>query len=492
MFNRFLQKLILVGEKGLEILFKPAETPRVKWMETILLGALFIVGLLHWGYFLNWFNNRFDIGDWHQYVAPYLIFLSKAFQSGQLPFQGAGPLLIPGQYLARPNRPFSPQILLLFFLDPAKFVLLNVWLMYAVGFAGLLVIKKRYALSLSSFILFFLLFNFNGHITDQYIVGHIEWVGYFLLPFFVLLVLHMLEGGKTGWGWTACMAVTILVINLQGAFHFFLWSMAFMLILAVFQPRFWGPVIKAIIASGLLSMIRILQAVVEYYKGSSITFMTGFTSITQLLDSFVVLHPPYLLDIQTVQIGGWEFDFYLGLVGFAFMVYFGVIKSWVNQKKYRSLYLPMLVMLFFSLGDMYRPLFYSPIPFMDSQRAPTRFIIVPVIFLITLASIQFESSIKHWDLEKWKEEVIVLAGIAFIGFDLFQHSSYWRLSNLTTKVLEKFTSVVQVTVVNRPELPYLLSIIVGLGLTVIALIILAIFALREWKLSRPKLLQSAP
>jgi len=34
------------------------------------------------------------------------------------------------------------------------------------------------------------------------------------------------------------MAMTMLVINLQGAFHFFLWSMVFLLFLAIFQPRF--------------------------------------------------------------------------------------------------------------------------------------------------------------------------------------------------------------------------------------------------------------
>jgi len=486
MFSRNIQKLKLAVQKGLNLLFKPAQTPQAKWLEAIALGALFIIGLAHWGYFLNWFTNRFDMGDWHQYVAPYLVFLSKGFRSGQLPLQGAGPLLVPGQYLARPNRPLSPQILLLSFLDPAKFVLVNVWLMYAVGFAGLLVIKKRYALSLISFTLLFLLFNFNGHITDQYVVGHIEWVGYFLLPFFVLLVLHMLEGGRTGWGWVAGVAATMLVINLMGAFHFFLWSMAFLLFLAIFQPRFWAPVLTAIIASGLLSMIRILPAVVEYANGGGITFMTGFISISQMLDSFVVLHPPYLLNVQSVPIGGWEFDFYLGLLGFAFMLYFGVLRSWIHQKTYRALYLPMLVLVFFSLGDMYRPLFYSPIPFMDSQRAPTRFIIIPLIFLIMLASLQFESFIKNWDLDKWKEKVIVVAGAVFIGFDLFQHSNYWRLSNLTTKVLEKYGDAVQVTLVNHPDAPYVISVVAGLALTVIALIILAILVLRERKMTGPK------
>jgi len=89
-------------------------------MEAIFLGALFIIGLLHWGYFLNWFNNRFELGDWHNIVEPFLVFLTNAVRSGQLPLQGDSPLFAHGRYLAYPNSPLSPQILLLRFIDPAK------------------------------------------------------------------------------------------------------------------------------------------------------------------------------------------------------------------------------------------------------------------------------------------------------------------------------------------------------------------------------------
>ena len=70
MVNRIVQKLRLTGQKGLDILFKPSETRLGKWIVSVLLVVLFAVGILHWGYFLNWFNNRFDMGDWHQYRQP--------------------------------------------------------------------------------------------------------------------------------------------------------------------------------------------------------------------------------------------------------------------------------------------------------------------------------------------------------------------------------------------------------------------------------------
>ncbi len=481
MFDRTLEKIKPIGQKGLDILFKPPETAPANWIVSVLLVILFAVGILHWGYFLNWFNNRFELGDWHNIVDPILVFLSTAFRGGQLPVHGNSPLFVPDRYLGRPDRPLSPQLLLLYFVNPATYVIINVWIFFTIGFIELLLIRRRYHLSLVSFTALFLLFNFNGHITAHTVVGHMEWVGYFLLPGFVLLVLQMLEGEKTGWGWVFGMALTMLAINLQGAVHFFLYCMVFLFLLALFQPRLWFPVIKAIIASLLLSMLRLLPLAIQYYSGGGVQFIFGFLSLAHLVDSFVVLHPPYILDTPSGQIGGWEVDYYLGLIGFVFIIYFGVIRNWINQKSYRLLYFPMLVMVFFSMGDVYLPIFNSPIPFMDSQRAPTRFILVPVVFLIILASIQLQDWINHQNYEGWMERVAVVIGLAFIGYDLFEHSRAWRLSIFSTKVLERFTEVVSVPLVNRPDPPYIISIVAGLALTVSAAIILAVLTLREQK-----------
>jgi hypothetical protein len=486
MFNRLFQKLKLAAQTGLDILFKPPETRLANWIVSILLAVLFAGGILHWGYFLNWFNNPFQLGDWHVVDAPFLVFLTNAIRSGRLPLQGDSPLFDQGRYLAYPNGSISPQILLLKFFDPATYVLINLWLFFTIGFIGLLLICRRYQLSLVSFTALFLLFNFNGHITAHYAVGHMEWVGYFLLPFFVLLVLHMVEGGKTGWGWVFGIALTLLALNLQGAVHFPLWCMAFLLLLAIFRPRYWMPLIKAIVASVLLSMIRMLPPAIEYYKGGGVHFIFGFLSISHMVDSFVVLHPPYVLNTPSGQLGGWEVDYYLGLIGFLFIIYFGVIRNWVNEKQYRILYFPMLVMAFFSLGDTYRPIFNSPIPFMDSQRVPTRFILIPVVFLIILASIQLQNWIDARHEEGWMERAAVLIGLAFIGYDLFEHSRTWRVSTFSTKVLQKFSDIVRVPLVNRPDPIYMTSIIAGLAVTVITLIILVFLTLRERKITVPK------
>ena len=471
MINPFLQKLTRVGQFLLDVLFKPVESLSAKWAVVVLLIGLFAGGLLHWGFFLDWFNNRFDIQDWHLHVGPYLDFLSKALKSGQFPLHADSPYMIPSQYLARQNRPFSPQILLLYFLNPATYVLVNVWIFYSLSFVGLLLIRGKYHLSFVSFLSLFLLFNLNGHIIAHISVGHFEWVGYFLLPFYVLLVMQMVEGKKTGWKWLLSMSLLMLAITLQGAAHFFIYCMSFLLLLALFQPRYFSPVIKAIVLSALISMIRILPPALQFAGGTGLKFLGGFTSVFQLLQVFT----------SSSNQGYWEKTYYVGVLGFAFILYFGVIKNWMKDERHRPLYLPILTMFFFSVGSIYLPLFSSHIPFLDSQRAPTRFLIIPLVFLIALASIQFQSLINEWDQKGWEKKVIVLFGEALMAYDLIYNSRVWSIQNYNAS--KRATDIIEVSVGNFSDPAYMTTLMIGLTCTIITLIVLVLLAVRERKQS---------
>jgi len=59
MFERTLHKLKWIGQKGLDILFKPAETALEKWMVSILLALLFVVGIPALGLFLELVQQPF-------------------------------------------------------------------------------------------------------------------------------------------------------------------------------------------------------------------------------------------------------------------------------------------------------------------------------------------------------------------------------------------------------------------------------------------------
>ena len=379
------------------------------------------------------------------------------------------PYMIPAQYLARQNRPLSPQILLLLFLNPATYVLVNVWIFYGLGFWGLLLIRERYKLSFVSFLFMFLLFNLNGHIVAHMGSGHFEWVGYFLLPFYVLLILKMVEGEPTGWRWLLSMSVVLLGIVLQGAAHFFIYCVAFMLLAALFQPRFFIPVIKAIVLGALISMVRILSPAIQFAEGTGLKSLGGFESVKQVFDMFIV----------SSSRGYWEQTYYVGILGFAFILYFGVIKNWQRDLSHRPLYLASLAMAFFSVGAIYLPLFNSGIPFLDSQRAPTRFLIVPLVFLITFAGIQFQSLINEWNRENWENGIAALFGVGLMAYDLIANSRIWSLDNYS--ISARATDVIEVAVANYPDPSYTATLIVGFTCTLVTLGSLIFFAYRENK-----------
>ena len=84
------------------------------------------------------------------------------------------------------------------------FVLVDVWIFFSAGFAGLLLIRRHFNWSLVAFSGVFLLFLFNGHILAHYSVGHFTWGPYFLFPLVALLVFRFLDGDDS-WRSVACV-----------------------------------------------------------------------------------------------------------------------------------------------------------------------------------------------------------------------------------------------------------------------------------------------
>src|SRR5690606_19689631 len=133
-----------------------------------------------------------------------------------------------------------------------------------------------YSLSLVSFAVLFLLFNFNGFITSHMSVGHFTWAGYYGFPFLILFLLEMIEGDdrvalraglKTG--------VVIACMALVGSFHMIVWWGWALLIFGLFTPRRLVAVVVAIASAGLLSAYRYLP-VAFAMSDYEMEFRTGF------------------------------------------------------------------------------------------------------------------------------------------------------------------------------------------------------------------------
>jgi MFS family permease len=294
-------------------------------------------------------------------------------------------------------------------------------------------------------------------------------VGYFLLPFFILLVLEMLEEESVGWKWFFYIALVTLGINLQGAAHFFIYCMIFLLLLGIFQPRFFSTVFRAVIISALVSMMRILPPALQFVGGTGLESLTGFNSV---LEVFQVL-------INQSSRGYWEKTYYIGLLGFVFIFYFGIMQHWMKDERHHPIYLPALVMTFFSIGSMYLPFFNSGIPFLDSQRAVSRFIIVPLVFMMMLAGIQFQSLLNLWTQKAWEKGAMVVLGLALMAYDLLLNTRIWSLDNVSSSM--RATEVIEVSVATYSYPFYETILILGSICTVLSLGALIFLTYQERK-----------
>ena len=461
-----------------EAFFIPGTGQIPSWLNPLWQVILYLLGILHWCLFLNWGKVPFDLHDWTQ-AGAYLSFLRVASLTNQLPLHIGSTLVTTDRYLARPDTLISPQAYLLRFLEPGLFTLVNFLILYSVGYIGLLLLRKRYSLAPAAFSVLVLLFNFNGNITAHYAVGHTEWTGYFFLPFFILLLLKVLEGEKADWKWVLFISLTFFAIILQGAFHFVVWCCIFLLAWGLFSPKkYLLPAIKAILFSLLLSLFRLLPPAFQFLGGGK-NFISGFPTVTDLFSAMIVLkYPAEALSGPFKSLGWWEVDTYIGLIGLAFLVIFGVYQTWRKGSSSKTLLAPIAVVTFLSIGKIYSVINNLPIPLADSERISSRFFIVPLVVLITLGSIHLQEFLLKLGQRSIVERIFSLGVLVLMAHDLLQHSRIWRVTNMSS-LFNSNPVDIRSTVTNHPDPLYFGLLAVGATVTLITFFTLLFLSLRE-------------
>ena len=454
-----------------------------------LLG-LYMIGLYQWAEFMNWGEITFDRLDWWNVTGPQLAAWHAALQNGTLPFHAEIYDNIIGtswRFLYRPDVNLSPQVLLLTWVSPGIFVLINTLILYTIGFLGLLKIRTNLRLSIAAFIPMFFLFNLNGHIIAHLSVGHLMWLGYFFLPFYILLVLQLVFGQVTGWKWTTGIALILFLVQLQGSFHIFIICYFFLLVLIPFFLQQWQRLVITLISAIFLSMNRFLPGILAARYGySQIEFLSGFTTLDELLRSLVTLVPPErALDSLTRinwLVAWWEFDHYIGWVGLAFILFFGII-YWLRDKQtskaWLALYGPIALLVFFSIGRLYKVFVVAQIPLLSIERVTSRLLLLPLLFLIIMASIGLQ---RYLD-QKQPSALIRLSGVVLFLIllnDLLQHREVWMVNQLEFAVLPEMAHPeIQITTYSDPL--YFAFLSAGWIITVLSGILLGVLVAREKK-----------
>jgi hypothetical protein len=347
----------------------------------------------------------------------------------------------------------------------------------------------------------FLLFNFNGLITGHLAVGHSIYTAYFLLPFFVLLVLDLLEREQAGWKWILAFAVLQLAILLQGLFHLYVWCLMFLALLVLFNPRLLRPVAMAGFFSVLVGLPRLLPPALVVGRITH-EFMGGPATVTDLFASLVVLRDPdraMVLPSKIYPLRWWEQDYYIGLLGLALVLVFGVlVPLWRGAAHQRAasgaavsespkkpaaaqMLAACLVFTALSIGQVFGAfLRIAPIPPFTGERVSARFFAVPLAVLLVLAAIYLQRELDRRKLQPWWQLIIV--GLSAVLFhDLNQHLQAWRIRYLDGLVYlfpkVPFDAAVH-TINNHADPQYLALLGGGAAVAVLALVFLVVMAVR--------------
>jgi hypothetical protein len=467
------------------LLFDWEEERRLPGAGWICVIMIYLAGIVIWGNVFNWLRTPLTFHDWGEINFPRYEIVRNAVNDHVIPFHVSCEKCLHSftdRFFILPDVVTTPQMLVLPGIDIGKFIFLDLLFHYTVATIGLLYIRNKFKLSLVAFLFLFILFNFNGYIQAHYVVGHITWTGYFLFPWFFILVFHFLERGAS-YLWVAWMAFMSLYVILAGSQHHFTWMMLFLVFLALSSWRDKKFIFTAIVFSGFTSAVRLLPPLLGITTFTSSAggfgYRSGYPSLSEFLSALVVLRPvSYVVKVIGEKSGYWEYNYYISVVGACFLIFFGVF-CWVRDqgglKRFSPLLLPTALIFLFSFGSLYGYTLYK-IPLFASERVPARMVSLPLTLLMIVAAVYFQEF-----LNTRKDGVLrwtAVFSLVLLLNDIKVHTDFWRVNEIN-KFLEVEVKSTQVAIINHADPQYMLVLTLGLVLTLIALTSIIVLVLRE-------------
>jgi len=391
--------------------------------------GLWLAGLVFWGWFLDGGRINYTVLDW-QAQRVYDGVWSAALRENRLPGVTVAPFHDTTLFLGNPEAPLDPLVLLTRWWPPAAVDLMRLAILYSAGYLGLLALGRTLTLSPAGLAALILLFNFNGFITAHLAVGHLAWLGYFLLPWLVREILGWCHPGPATPA-PARPAVILFAMALLGSFELCLWCALFLAVFAVGRPR-WLPVLArtGLWVAGLCA-VRILPGLATYPRLSQ-EFSGGFPDVQHLAAGLLLIRTFRFptIDATGHHLGWNEYDFYLGLPGTALLVagLFLARSRRLRSLRYGPLDLPAAGLTLLSLDDLYRTVHW--LPGLGVERVSTRLLILPLTFLIPVAI----ARVDRWGagFPPPRRRFWTGLGLAALAAGLAWHAAAWQHGALSS------------------------------------------------------------
>lgn len=480
--------------------------------QKIFFALLFVLGAVAWAWFFNFGDIPFDFHDWAEVNAPRLAFVQDAIRKNTLPLHmpdASALRSVTDRYFSLPDVFATPTLLLLKWLPVGDYIVAHVLILYALGFWGLLALRKLLGLSTGGFTFLFLVYNFNGHLMAHFSVGHVTWGGNFLLSWFFLWILELFDDRDTGntrfsWHWSTKMASLLVFMFLNGSFHQFVWCLLFLMFLVLtfwerrngrLMPdwRRWGEIFFAGLFSGLLSAVRILPVMIQM-DGFDDDFLGGYRSLHQLINAFThIIEPVDALNPAMTRgtLGWWEYDTFIGVAAIIVIAILAV--SWLiyalvpfhdaaprKPVAFPEILVPMFMLTLFSIGNVYALFRKIPIPLFAGERVSSRFLILPLICGV-IVSLSCEETFRY-RLFRGRSVIAdgLLTGLTVVtGLELFSHGAAWRVTSAFKAFPYTRTDLTIKVVANHADPPYTTALLIGASISLLTVIIMALLVIYE-------------
>jgi hypothetical protein len=356
-----------------------------------------------------------------------------------------------------------------------------VLLFYTIGYLGGAAFKRKHGLSWGPFLVFFLIFNFNGYLASHLAVGHVVWwTGYFLLPWFFLLVLEWVETGPS-LRISLQMSLVAFGMTLSGSFHFFNWCVIFVWLMALGRLG-WLKYAAAFTGAGvLLSAYRVLPALVAFRSNWHV-IPCGYPSFGGMWTALASIRPPQFPCVNGT--GWWEYDMWVGLSGLAVLLVFGVlplVPGLSRDRRFSKLGLPLAGMAALSFGGVWWWVQYGVpvlagaaafpyravewwvhyvIPLLAVERVVSRMLILPVVLLAMLSAIRLER-LRRAAAGRRVFDYAVAGVLVILALGFAWHSWTWRVEALAAAMPGSSIAPASPAIVTKHECAYAASVCAG-------------------------------
>jgi hypothetical protein len=348
----------------------------------------------------------------------YMAALRQAIVHAEMPYYIYTGQIGTERFIANVETPIGADAVLLKAMDISSFFVTELVICVAIGYFGLLRLKRELTMSTFSWSLPVLVFFFNGQILGQLNLVRTQWAGLYLVPWLLVACVRLTANDRSTRN-AAGLALTLAAMVYLGSWHIFMWCVMFLLFLSIWSAPSIAFMLQALIMTALLASARMVPALLTFGLGHN-KFITGFERVSGYVEGLAAQGAPLNVDFP------WqEFDMYVGYVGFTLVCLGAVPQRAASLRHINKLLVPAAALLVLSYGHVYEQTLFR-LPFFVSERTVSRLMTIPFLVLALLGCVRLDRWLKNRTRWHWARMVPLLGAAWFLIVQLVLRASYTR------------------------------------------------------------------